>query len=276
MPIRVGTSGWQYRDWRGTVYPRGLAQHAWLDWYAARFATVEVNATFYRLPERSTFERWYDTVPDDFVMAAKLSRYLTHLRRLRDPAEPVARFFDRVEPLGPKLGPVLVQLPPDLQVEPDRLRALLEEWPAGVRMAFEPRHPSWFTSEIEGLLVEHGVALARTDRRGRRLEPPWVTADWGYVRLHEGTAAPRPRYGDRALRSWVGRITSAWPDDADVFVYFDNDQRGCAVTDAIRFAALARRAGRVVTRTPGRDEVRLGNGTRPGRGRPATPRPPRP
>jgi uncharacterized protein YecE (DUF72 family) len=250
VPLLVGTSGWQYRDWRGSVYPAGLPQRDWLAWYSARFATVEVNATFYRLPEAATFARWGATVPDDFVVATKMSRFLTHVRRLRDPAEPVARFFDRAAPLGPKLGPVLVQLPPDQQVEPGRLRALLEAWPPGRRMAFEPRHRSWFTPEVERVLADHGVALARTDRRGRRPEPAWVTADWGYVRLHEGTASPRPSYGDRALRSWIERISAGWPDGADVFVYFDNDPGGCAVRDATRFAGLARRAGRTVTRTP--------------------------
>jgi uncharacterized protein YecE (DUF72 family) len=270
VPLLVGTSGWQYRDWRGTVYPVGLPQREWLGWYSARFATVEVNATFYRLAEVTTFERWAATVPDDFVLAVKMSRFLTHLRRLRDPAEPVARFFDRATALGHRLGPVLVQLPPDQRSEPDRLRALLEVWPEGRRLAFEPRHRSWFTPEVERILAEHGVALVRTDRRGRRLEPPWVTADWGYVRLHEGTASPWPSYGDRALRSWVERIAAGWPDEAEVFVYFDNDPGGCAATNAIRFAALARRAGRTVTRTPDHRELGCVAGDQP-RGARGTP-----
>src|SRR5260370_25010423 len=133
--LHVGTSGWQYRDWRSSFSPRGVAQPEWLRYYAQRFATVELNNSFYRLPERTSFERWRAETPDDFVFAVKMSRFLTHLRRLREPEEPVARFLERARGLSEKLGPVLVQLPPQLEAEPERLAAVLDCFPKGVRVA---------------------------------------------------------------------------------------------------------------------------------------------
>ncbi|MGN9778377.1 DUF72 domain-containing protein [Micromonospora sp. H33] len=143
--ILVGTSGWQYRDWRGRFYPDRLPQRLWLEHFAARFATVEVNNAFYRLPERDTFAAWRARTPDDFCVTVKMSRYLTHIKRLRDPAEPVARFLGRATALGDRLGPVLLQLPPNLPADPDTLDATLRRFPADVRVAVEPRHPSWWT-----------------------------------------------------------------------------------------------------------------------------------
>lgn len=243
MPWRIGTSGWQYPHWRTVLYPPGLAQRAWLSHYAARFDTVEVNTTFYRLPAAQVFAHWAASTPAGFVFAAKMSRFLTHVRRLRDPAEPVTRFFERAAPLGTKLGPVLVQLPPDLPADRARLAELLACWPDGHRLALEARHPSWFSDEVLTLLAAHDAALCLGDRRGRPTAPLVATASWGYVRLHEGRASPWPSYGDRALRSWVHRIGERWPADADVHTYFNNDPTGAAVRDADRFAALARRRG---------------------------------
>ena len=246
----VGTSGWQYRSWRGPFYPPGLPQPEWLEFFAERFATVEVNNAFYRLPERSTFVQWAARTPDDFVVTVKMSRYLTHIKRLREPGEPVARFFDRAAGLGHKLGPVLLQLPPTLVADAAVISEVLSEMPSTVRVAVEPRHASWWTDPIREVLAKHGAALCWADRLGRSLSPLWITADFGYVRLHEGRARPRPRYGRRALTSWLDRI-AAFPDRADVYVYFNNDPGGAAIADASAFAALARRRGLSVTRTPG-------------------------
>jgi uncharacterized protein YecE (DUF72 family) len=198
--ILLGTSGWQYRDWRGDFYPAGLPQRGWLAHYAAGFATVEVNNAFYRLPERDTFARWREQTPDDFCVAVKLSRYLTHIKRLAEPAEPVSRFLDRAAGLGDRLGPVLMQLPPTLRADAGLLAAALERFPAGVRVAVEPRHDSWWRPEIEAVLGRYRAALVWADRLGRPTGPLWRTTDWGYLRLHEGTAAPRPRYGRAATR----------------------------------------------------------------------------
>jgi uncharacterized protein YecE (DUF72 family) len=248
MPVLVGTSGWQYRDWRGRFYPERLAQARWLEHYASRFATVESNNAFYRLPESHTFAEWAARTPPDFVMAVKASRFLTHVRRLRDPAEPVERFLDHARHLGPKLGPVLLQLPPTLRADAGLLEATLDCFPGGVRVALEPRHQSWFSDRILELLRERGAAMCLTDRAGGR-SPVWRTADWTYLRFHEGTATPRPCYGRQALATWAEALAASW-SRADAYVYFNNDTGGCAVRDAVRFAAAARHAGLSPTRTP--------------------------
>jgi uncharacterized protein YecE (DUF72 family) len=237
--LRVGTSGWQYRDWRGVFYPPGLAQRGWLEYYAARYNTVENNASFYRLPSRETFAGWRARTPDGFVMAVKASRYLTHVRRLRDPAEPVARLLSAAAGLGDRLGPVLLQLPPNLPADPGALEGALREFARfpGTRVAVEFRHPSWWAAEVQQVLERCGAALCWADRLERPVTPLWRTAGWGYLRFHEGAAQPWPRYSAQALRSWVERVAAAWPGDADVFVYFNNDQGGAAVHDA---AALPR------------------------------------
>ena len=289
MPVLIGTSGWQYRDWRGVLYPPGLAERDWLEYYAGRYGTVENNGTFYRLPATDTFAGWRAKVPDGFVMTVKASRYLTHVRRLRIPAEPVARLLRAAAGLGDRLGPVLLQLPPNLRADAAALDTCLGEfarfpgpgasggqvpattprsgalrWPGRrattppgsgasggrVRVAVEFRHESWWTEETRQLLASHNAALCWVDRLGRPLAPLWRTADWGYLRFHEGAAQPWPRYGTQALRSWVRRAGEAWPDSADVFVYFNNDQRAAALYDAAAFASVARQAGRHVTPAP--------------------------
>jgi uncharacterized protein YecE (DUF72 family) len=251
MPLHVGTSGWQYRDWRGVFYPPGLPQRRWLERYAGSFETVEVNNAFYRLPERSVFERWCEQTPADFVVAVKVSRYLTHIRRLADPAEPVARLVDRAAGLGPRLGPYLLQLPPTLRADVDRLDACLHAFPAGSRVAVEPRHDSWWTDEVRAVLERRGAALCWADRDGRPVTPLWRTAGWGYLRLHHGRATPAPSYGRAALGSWLDRVAAAWPDarperGRDVFVYFNNDPGGAAVRNARTFARMAGNRGLAV------------------------------
>ena len=259
MPVLIGTSGWQYRDWRGVLYPPGLAERDWLEYYAGRYSTVENNGTFYRLPATDTFAAWRAKVPGDFVMTVKASRYLTHVRRLREPAEPVARLLRAAAGLGDRLGPVLLQLPPNLRADVGALDACLAEFArfpgrgasgGPVRVAVEFRHESWWTEETRQLLASHNAALCWVDRLGRPMAPLWRTADWGYLRFHEGAAEPWPRYGTQALRSWVERAGKAWPDTADVFAYFNNDQHAAALYDAAAFASIARRAGRQVTPVP--------------------------
>jgi uncharacterized protein YecE (DUF72 family) len=249
--ILIGTSGWQYRDWRGRFYPAGLPQRSWLEHYADNFATVEINNAFYRLPERSTFEQWRSRTPGDFCVAVKMSRFLTHIRRLRTPEEPVARFLDRARGLGDRLGPVLLQLPPNLRADPvalDQTRAL---FPPAVRVAVEPRHPSWWTDDIRRVLAGRNAALCWADRRSRPVTPLWRTTSWGYLRMHEGRASPWPRYGRTSLRSWIERIGRTFGQHDPVYVYFNNDPGGAAIVDASTFAAIARRLGREVTRSPG-------------------------
>jgi uncharacterized protein YecE (DUF72 family) len=256
VTLFIGTSGWQYRDWRGSFYPPKLAQAKWLEYYVERFQTVEVNNTFYRLPPPQTFAGWARRVPDDFVMGVKMSRYLTHVKRLHDPAEPVARFFEHARPLGSKLGPVLLQLPPQLAIDLVALEETLSLFPRHVRAAVEFRHDSWFTDDTAALLSRHGAAFCLADSPRRRT-PVWRTADWGYVRFHEGRASPPPCYGRQALQTWAERIAGMWSADDDVFAFFNNDHRACAVRDAGVFADAATRAGLSPTRVPSPGDVRL-------------------
>ncbi|WP_210586398.1 DUF72 domain-containing protein [Streptomyces sp. GESEQ-35] len=250
MTLFVGTSGWQYKDWRGVLYPAECPMRLWLEEYAARFATVEVNNAFYRLPTRENFEAWRERVPPDFVVALKASRYLTHIKRLRDPQEPVHRLMVHAAGLGDRIGPVLLQLPPTLRADPGLLDACLACFPRGTRVAVEPRHDSWWTESIRQVLESRGAALCWADIRARPMTPLWRTTDWGYVRFHQGRAQPWPRYGRQSLRTWADRIASTWPDDHDVYAYFNNDPGGAAVEDAVSFAGVAKRAGLTVTRVP--------------------------
>jgi uncharacterized protein YecE (DUF72 family) len=259
MPVIIGTSGWQYADWRGRLYPKGLGQAKWLTYYGRRFQTVEVNNTFYRLPQASTFERWRESTPEDFVFTIKASRYLTHVRRLRDPKEPVDLLLARAAPLGPSLGPVLVQLPANFPVDLEALRRTLAAFPRNVRVVFEPRHASWYVDPVRETLREHNAAFCLMDTP-RRPAPHWRTADWGYLRLHEGRAQPPPCYGRTALRTWAERLAGLWSTEEDVFVYFNNDTGGCAVRDAHRFALAVRHAGLVPTRVPDARESSLRQG----------------
>ena len=242
MPTLVGTSGWQYKDWSGILYPRDVPHRLWLETYAAAFATVEVNAAFYRLPKRETFADWRARTPEDFTMAVKASRYLTHIRRLRDPAEPVRRLMAAASALGPRLGPVLLQLPPTLVADPSDLDACLRCFPVGQRVAVEPRHESWWVPQVRQVLERNGAALCWADRGSHPVSPLWRTADWGYVRLHQGRGAGF-HYGSRALEHWVERIQDTWAPEATIHVYFNNDMGGAAVDDAIAFARTARHVG---------------------------------
>jgi uncharacterized protein YecE (DUF72 family) len=227
------------------LYPEKLPQRAWLERYAEELPAVEVNNAFYRLPERATFERWREQTPAGFLVAVKVSRYLTHIRRLRDPAEPVARLADRTVGLGDRLGPYLLQLPPNLRAAPGLLDACLACFPRAARVAVEPRHESWWNDEARAVLERRGAVLCWADRQGWPLTPRWTTADWGYVRLHEGTASPRPSYGRSALGTWLDRIDAAWPRaaGADVFVFFNNDPGGAAVRNARTLTTMARNRG---------------------------------
>ena len=258
MPLIIGTSGWQYRHWRERFYRAGGARDGDLRFFASQFATVEVNNTFYRLPEAKTFETWAAATPDDFTFAIKASRFLTHIKRLRDPREPVELMMDRASKLGRKLAVVLVQLPPDMQCDIARLEATLDAFPGRVRVAVEPRHRSWFTDDVRRALGKHDAALCLADRHSRLATPAWRTADWGYVRFHHGRGQPASCYGRGALASRVDLLDELWPRRADVYVYFNNDGHGCALRDAAVFAHLASARGWAVTRTPEPLSVRVG------------------
>ncbi len=259
MPVLVGTSGWQYRHWRGTFYPEGVPQSRWLEYYCERFDTVELNNPFYRLPKPEMFATWRDRVPADFVIVTKMNRFVTHIRRLRDIEEPIERFLTAARHLEPKLGPVLFQFPPNLKADLDGLRTTLDVWPDEVPAAFEFRHETWFQEEeVRRLLARKNAALCWADRRAKPVTALWRTADWGYVRLHEGRGRPHPCYTRPSMVPWAERIAHTWGPDADVYVFFNNDPRACALRDAIVFAELVEDVGLEPTRVPNRRDVKVG------------------
>ena len=237
---RIGCSGWNYRDWRGSFYPRGLTARRWLEFYAQQLDTVEVNATFYRLPSRDAVAHWLEQTTSGFEFAVKASRYLTHVKRLRELDDGVARLYERIDPLlsAGRLGPVLWQFPPDFRRADDRLADALARLPSG-RHAFEFRHESWFAPAVLELLRAHGVSLVVADdaRRGPTREES--TADWRYVRLHYGRRGRGGNYSAAELDIWAGRI-ARWLRRGDVYVYFNNDQRAIAPRNAL---GLAQRLG---------------------------------
>ncbi|RBY75232.1 DUF72 domain-containing protein [Geodermatophilus sp. TF02-6] len=253
MAVLIGTSGWQYRDWRGRFYPPGLPQRLWLEHYAGHFATVESNNAFYRLPELATFEAWRARTPPDFRWAVKASRFLTHVKRLREPEEPVARLVERAAGLGDKLDVVLLQLPPTLRADAGLLRDCLVQFPPVTRVAVEPRHDSWWTDEVRALLERSGAALCWADRDEQPVAPLWRTAGWGYLRLHHGVEAWG--YRRQTLQLWAERLAATWEPNADVYVYLNNDPGGAAVVDAVALAEEVRRTGRTPTRVPTPDEA---------------------
>jgi uncharacterized protein YecE (DUF72 family) len=247
VTVIIGTSGWQYRDWRGRFYPPVLPQRLWLEHHAEHFATVESNNAFYRLPEQTTFERWRERTPPDYRWAVKASRFLTHLKRLREPAEPVARLMDRVAGLGDRLDVVLLQLPPTLKADVELLSECLGQFPAGTRVAVEPRHESWWTDEVRGLLERYQAALCWADRAEQPIAPLWRTTEWGYLRLHTG--ADGWGYRPETLELWAQRLAETYGAD-DVLVYFNNDPGGAATVDAVTFADAVRATGGTHTRVP--------------------------
>ncbi len=229
--FRVGTSGWSYDHWREIFYPSRLPSRERLAFYVDHFDTVEVNASFYRLPSEETLRNWRRTVPRDFRFTMKASRYLTHLKRLADPEEPLKTFLDRARVLGSRLGPVLFQLPPRWKVNPERLGRLLRLLPARRRFVFEFRDPSWFNDEVRELLTRRGVAFCIYHMVGQRC-PTWVTAPFVYLRFHGSSGAYGGSYPPRSLARWAQRAREWIREGRDVYAYFNNDTGGQAVRNA--------------------------------------------
>jgi uncharacterized protein YecE (DUF72 family) len=246
VTLILGTSGWQYADWREPYY-RGTPQRRWFEHLLTDFRSVELNVTFYRLPKVEVFAGWHERSPTDAILAVKASRYITHVKRLRDPTGSVRMLLERSEPLGDKIGPILVQLPPDLQVDCDGLDAVLTAFPRTMRIAVEPRHASWWSDDVRRVLERHQAALVWADRKGP-ITPLWRTAPWCYVRFHEGRARRWPWYGRQALNSWAHRLADLGRDDA--YVYFNNDPGCAAIDNAVTLGRSLRRHGADVTRVP--------------------------
>lgn len=213
---RIGCSGWEYKHWRGDFYPAELPKTRWFEHYAARFDTVEINNSFYRLPEESTFARWAERAPAGFVYAVKASRFLTHMKKLKDPEGPLDRLFSRMRPLQAHLGPVLYQLPPNLKLDRGRLEHFLHSLPPGVRHVMEFRDPTWYADDVYDLLERYGVALCLHDMR------------------HSATGRERVGgYPDARLSQWAEWIRDQLAQNVDVYAYFNNDVGGHAPRDAV-------------------------------------------
>lgn len=238
--VRIGCSGWNYAQWRGRLYPRDEPQRLWLALYAQHFDTVEVNTTFYRLPNRDAVAAWVDQTPAEFLFAVKASRYLTHIRRLRDVGDGIGRFYERIEPLreAGRLGPVLWQLPENFHRDDERLDGWLAALPAG-RHTIEFRHPSWFAPAVMEALRRHGVALTIGDHPKRPFQSLQATASWRFVRFHYGSRGRRGNYSATEIAAWAARI-AAWRRTHEVYAYFNNDWEGFAPANA---TALLRRLG---------------------------------
>ena len=232
--VRIGCSGWNYDHWRnGVFYPPRCPPRLWLEYYARHFNTVEVNATFYRLPKRDVVANWVETSPAEFLFVVKMSRYITHLKRLLDLDAGVRRFYERIEPLvrSPKLGPVLWQLPANFWRDDKRLAGALAKLPPG-RHCFEFRHESWFAPEVYELLRSRGAALVIGDDPRRPFQTHELTADWTYIRFHSGSRGRRGNYSETELEEWAQRIDH-WRCDHDVYAYFNNDREGFAIKNAL-------------------------------------------
>lgn len=237
MEVRIGTSGWHYEHWRGVFYPPGLRPGDRLRFYCRSFDTVEINNSFYRLPGEATVRQWKETVPDGFVFSVKGSRFITHMRKLRDVGAPLSTFLERVGILGDRLGPILFQLPPGWGLNLPRLREFLELLPAGHRYAFEFRDPSWFDPGVYRELERAGSAFCQY-QLGETVSPPVVTADFVYVRLHGPGGPYQGRYGEEGLKPWLDRMEGYLREGLDLYCYFDNDERGYAVMDAMLLKRL--------------------------------------
>jgi uncharacterized protein YecE (DUF72 family) len=232
--VRIGCSGWNYDHWRnGVFYPPRMPPREWLEFYARHFDTVEVNATFYRLPKREVVANWVKGSPAEFLFSVKMSRYITHIRRLLDLGGGVRTFYDRIEALvrSPKLGPVLWQLPGTFRRDDERLGNALAHLPPG-RHCFEFRHESWFVPEVTALLREHRVALVIGDDPRRRFQTHELTTDWTFIRFHSGSRGQRGNYSRSELEEWAQRIEE-WRRGADVYAYFNNDWEGFAIKNGL-------------------------------------------
>ena len=232
--VRVGCSGWNYKHWReGVFYPPRMPPKEWLAYYSRFFDTVEVNATFYRLPRETAVARWVGQTRSDFVFAVKMSRYVTHVKRLRELDESERLFYARIAPLvaSPKLGPVLWQLPPTFKRDDERLRVALEDLPPG-RHAFEFREASWFADGVYELLRRHHVALVIGDDPRRPFQTHELTTDFTFVRFHSGRRGRNGNYSASELDEWADRIRG-WRERVGVFAYFNNDWEGFAVRNAL-------------------------------------------
>ena len=237
--VWIGTSGWSYKGWRGVFYPEDVAQKNWLRFYGDRFSTTEVNGSFYRTPSLDAVRSWRQQTPDGFVFAWKASKFITHWKRLTDKCRNSLQLLEtRLKALGPKVGPVLFQLPPQFQADRERLASFLKLLKKKNRSyAFEFRHPSWYAGPILDLLRDHNHALCISDHHDAP-SPEETTADFVYLRGHGPTGQYKDRYPTKTLKRWDDLIRSWRRSRRTVYCYFDNDQKTAAPQDATKLVEL--------------------------------------
>ena len=231
LNYHIGTSGWHYEHWRVRFYPEKLAKAKWLEFYAGHFATVELNNSFYRLPSESAFATWRDSSPDDFTFAVKVSRFITHVKRLRDTGEAVDKFIARAEILGDKLGPLLYQLPPNLHRNDEVLESFLSGLPQGMKHVFEFRHQSWLEEEVFSILHKYNVGFCVFDIPTLSC-PLMATADFAYIRFHGSASLYSSCYADEELATWAKRLSTLAERLQAIYIYFNNDAEAFAVRNA--------------------------------------------
>jgi uncharacterized protein YecE (DUF72 family) len=239
--VRIGTSGWHYKHWLGVFYSEGTRASEMFAFYARHFETVEINNSFYRLPTATTFDNWREASPRNFCYAVKASRFITHMKKLKDPQSSSAKFFLVADRLEKKLGPILFQLPPRWKLNLDRLDEFLRTLPAKHKYALEVRDESWLVPEVYDLLRKHSVAFCIHDFADMKV-PHEITADFTYLRFHGPTTAKYwGSYSDRQLRTWADRINSWRRDLSSVYAYFNNDPEGAAIRNALTLKELVAR-----------------------------------
>jgi uncharacterized protein YecE (DUF72 family) len=228
----VGTSGWHYEHWRGSFYPEKLPKAKWLEFYAGHFATVELNNSFYRLPSEAAFATWRDSTPANFTFAVKVSRFISHIKRLRDTGEAVDKFITRAKILGDKLGPLLYQLPPSMHRNDEVLESFLSALPQGLKHVIEFRHQSWLEEEVFQILHKYNTGFCVFDMPSISC-PLVATADFVYIRFHGSTGLYSSCYSDEELASWAKRLANLAKNLKEIYIYFNNDAEGFAVENAI-------------------------------------------
>lgn len=233
--IRIGTSGWNYPHWQGIFYPPDLPTAKRLEFYVQYFDTVELNASFYRLPNQNTVAHWRQRTPEHFLWAVKASRYITHVKRLKDARESLDKFFAAIAPLKEKLGPVLFQLPPGLPFDEDLCKEFCNVLAAGYRYSFEVRNSTWINDKFFVLLADYNMAFCISDTAGRFPYREIVTADYVYLRLHGSKRLYASSYSEEELQTWAVKINQ-WA--RDTYVYFDNDYKGYAINNAARLREI--------------------------------------
>ncbi len=235
--VHIGTSGWHYKHWKGPFYPSDLPASKMLAWYVERFDTVEINNSFYRLPQESALRSWCSQTPPNFCFTVKASRYITHNRKLEDPEDTVEKFMAVVDKLERRLGPILFQLPPSWKLNAERLETFLYGLPRGHRYAFEFRNETWNVPEVYAILRRHNAAFCIYELAGFQ-SPIETTADFAYVRLHGPGSKYQGDYSAQTLQLWTNRIAKWRKTLKHVFVYFDNDQSGFAAKNALELKAM--------------------------------------